>query len=153
VLRPSPVGGWQIISSYAQAAWWAACRARGQVHRLCQAAPRGRLSSSSTVGSSTCRHHPAHTNTHTRRHTPTSMHAWKHPLSSSLAGSEIVNLCLSCVFSSGVDLAKQAKQVPVLRISMTIHICITNKYQPARACMVSDPTWPSAQVLPSRGKC
>jgi hypothetical protein len=33
--------------------------------------------------------------------THTYQHAWKHPLSSSLAGSGIVNLCLSCVFFLG----------------------------------------------------
>jgi hypothetical protein len=45
-----------------------------------------------------------YTQTHTRadRHTYSYQHAWKYPLSSSLAGSGIVNLCLSCVFSLDV---------------------------------------------------
>jgi hypothetical protein len=44
-----------------------------------------------------------HTHTHARAQAHTYQHAWKHPLSSSLAGSKIVNpLCLSCVFSSDV---------------------------------------------------
>jgi hypothetical protein len=43
-----------------------------------------------------------HTQTHTRADTRLPTLAWKHPLSSSLAGSGIVNLCLSCVFSLDV---------------------------------------------------
>jgi hypothetical protein len=56
---------------------------------VCARPPRGAgsLSSSSTVGSSTCRHHTSSTHRHTHAQTHTYQHAWKHPLSSSLAGS------------------------------------------------------------------